>query len=47
MKSVLANTPIKRVAEPEEVARIALFLATDASAMVTGQAIVMDGGGSL
>jgi len=33
-----------RIARPEEIASMALWLASDDSAFVTGQAIVMDGG---
>jgi len=47
MKQELAHTPIKRIAEPEEIGRIALFLASDASAYMTGQILVVDGGGSI
>lgn len=39
--------PLKRIAQPEEVARTALYLASDASSYVTGQTILMDGGRSL
>ena len=41
------NTPLQRIAEPEEVARTALWLVSSAAAYVTGQIIVMDGGGSV
>ena len=37
----------KRMGTAEEIARIALFLATDDSAFVTGQAIEAEGGASL
>jgi 3alpha(or 20beta)-hydroxysteroid dehydrogenase len=36
--------PLKRPAEPEEVARLALFLAADESAYCTGSEFVIDGG---
>ena len=40
----LARTPLGRYGEPEEVARVALFLATDDSSYITGQTIYPDGG---
>lgn len=39
-----ADTPMKRIGLPEDVARLALFLASDESAYVTGLAIPVDGG---
>ena len=47
MEEEMSHTPIKRVAEPEEVARMALTLVSGAAAYVTGQIIVMDGGSTL
>jgi len=47
MKRELQHTPLKRIAEPDEVARTALWLVSGAAAYVTGQIIVMDGGGSV
>lgn len=38
------RSPLDRWGEPEEVARAALFLASDASGFVSGQTIVIDGG---
>jgi len=44
MAEALKQTPLKRIAEPEEVARMALALASDAGSFMTGQVVVMDGG---
>ena len=37
-------TPIGRIGDPEELAAMALFLASEESSFVTGQAMVVDGG---
>jgi len=39
-----ANVPLGRWGRPEDVANMALFLASDESAYCTGQAYVVDGG---
>lgn len=44
---VLARTPLRRMGEPDDVAAIALFFASDASRHLTGQLLVADGGGLL
>ena len=41
---ILANTPMHRLAEPEEVAAAILFLASDAASMITGHTLPVDGG---
>lgn len=40
-----ARRPLGRVGSPEEIARAALYLASDAASFVTGTALVVDGGG--
>lgn len=39
--------PMKRLASPEEMARSALYLASDASSFTTGTALLVDGGVSI
>jgi NAD(P)-dependent dehydrogenase (short-subunit alcohol dehydrogenase family) len=39
------SVPAQRVAEPEEVARVAVFLASEACSYVHGSSVYMDGGG--
>jgi len=40
----LAHNPLRRAGSPEDVANLALWLASDESSFVNGQAIVIDGG---
>jgi NAD(P)-dependent dehydrogenase (short-subunit alcohol dehydrogenase family) len=44
MKRTQARIPLGRIGTPEEVARVALFLASDAASYVTGAIVPMDGG---
>jgi NAD(P)-dependent dehydrogenase (short-subunit alcohol dehydrogenase family) len=43
----LERTPLRRMGEPEDIAAIALFFASDAARHLTGQLLIADGGGSL
>ena len=44
MDSMLQQIALGRIAEPEEIARVAVFLASDESSYITGQIIRIDGG---
>jgi 3-hydroxybutyrate dehydrogenase len=43
-RQALDAVPIQRILEPREIAELALYLASDAAAGMTGQAINLDGG---
>ena len=44
MNMMAQNQAVKRYAKPEDVTGLVSFLASDASAMITGQTVVCDGG---
>ena len=43
-RRILSRTPLGRVGDPEEIASIAAFLASDDASYITGQTIYADGG---
>ena len=44
MKAFIARQPMGRIAQPEEIGALVVYLASDESAFTTGQAHVIDGG---
>jgi glucose 1-dehydrogenase len=44
MRELLSEIPLGRIGQPEEVAEMALYLASDAASYVTGSTFVIDGG---
>jgi NAD(P)-dependent dehydrogenase (short-subunit alcohol dehydrogenase family) len=40
-----ADRPLRRIGTPDDIARAALYLASDAASFVTGAVLVVDGGG--
>ena len=43
-EDLVSQVPLKRLAKPEEIAKTALFLASDDSDYITGTTIPVDGG---
>ena len=44
-EQLIAQTPLGRHGQPEDIVGTAVFLASDASAFISGQVLVVDGGG--
>jgi NAD(P)-dependent dehydrogenase (short-subunit alcohol dehydrogenase family) len=42
--ALVASMPTKRLGEPEDVAHLAVFLASDKASWITGETFVVDGG---
>lgn len=47
MAALLKEIPLNRMGQPGEIAKLALYLASDASAYVTGSTYIIDGGLSI
>ncbi|MCL5784107.1 MAG: SDR family oxidoreductase [Patescibacteria group bacterium] len=47
IEAFLAKIPMRRMGEPDEIGKVALFLASDMSSYMTGSQIVVDGGALL
>jgi NAD(P)-dependent dehydrogenase (short-subunit alcohol dehydrogenase family) len=45
--AVAAHAALKRIAEPEDIADVAVWLCTDEARFVTGQSVLVDGGFNL
>ena len=43
-EAMLANTPLGRLGEPEDVARAVRFLCSDEASYITGEVLLVDGG---
>ena len=44
IKDVLSRVSLRRIANPEEIANVALLLSSDLTSYITGQVIRADGG---
>lgn len=44
LETIVSAIPLGRMAQPEEIAQVAMFLCSDANSYITGQEIVADGG---
>ena len=47
LKTVLSSTPMQRIGLPNEIAGVAVMLASDAGNYINGQTIVVDGGATI
>jgi dehydrogenase/reductase SDR family member 4 len=47
MAELMKKMPLQKISEPEEIARTALYLASEASSFMTGSTLIIDGGANL
>jgi dehydrogenase/reductase SDR family protein 4 len=45
--SIMTETPMRRIGEPQDIVGAIIYLASDASSYVTGQVIAVDGGATI
>ena len=43
-KAMIAGTPLGRIGQPDDIPRVAVFLASDDSAWLTGERLTASGG---
>ena len=43
-EKIIKNTPLNRIANPDEIAKVALFLSSDMASFITAECIRVDGG---
>ncbi|HEY8094313.1 MAG TPA: SDR family oxidoreductase [Acidimicrobiales bacterium] len=46
-EALAASMPVRRLGEPEDIAHLATFLASDAASWITGETYVIDGGSGI
>jgi NAD(P)-dependent dehydrogenase (short-subunit alcohol dehydrogenase family) len=44
VNQIIERVPLQRLGEPDDIAKVALFLASDAASYMTGSIVVVDGG---
>jgi len=47
MAELMKKMPLQKIAQPEEISRTALYLASEASSFMTGSILIIDGGANL